>query len=112
MSANGTQTAAQAAAKPAPVKGPAIGSIVRYVLESDGEHEPTIRAAIVLSVDGARANLGVLLDGESDYKHVEMGNSQLSASVREGALLTMLRRVRVECDPEGFRLGTWHRAHG
>ena len=113
MGANGTQSVAPTAqAAPKPAKPVAVGSIVRFVLESDGEHEPTVRAAIVLSSDGTRANLGVLLDGEGDYKHVEPGNYQVSAAIREGALLTMLRRVAVQHDPEGVRAGTWHRANG
>jgi hypothetical protein len=117
MAANGTQTAASRAPsahhiapKQDVAKGPPVGSVVRFVLESDGEHEPTIRAALVLSSDGPKPNLGVLLDGEGDYRHVEQGNSQMSAAVREGALLTVLRRVGVQHDPDGLRAGTWHRA--
>lgn len=96
------------AAAPAPEPAVAVGEIVRYVLESDGEHEPVVRAAVVVSAAGLKANLAVFIDGDADYKYIEIGNAQVSAANREGALITALRRTGVAFDREGLRAGTWH----
>ena len=114
MGAPATQAPARAHqtdATPA-AKRPGLGSTVLFVLSSDGEHEPTVRAALVTGYAGHKLNLAVLLDGDDDYAHIELGNMQLSAANREGALLTTLRRAGVAYDPEGLREGTWHQAKG
>ena len=114
MNTNGTRAHAASpdvrkATAPTPdAQQATVGRVVRYVIESDNEHVPTVRAALITGVHGTKANLAVFLDGEGDYKFIEGGNAQLSAANREGALLTTLRRHGVAFDPEGTREGTWH----
>lgn len=111
MSANGTQAVRathQKTTTEATAPLATAGRIVRFVLHTDDEHEPIVRAAVVVSATGTKANLAVYLDGQEDYKHVELGNSQVSAANREGALLTTLRRTGVEYDATGQRENTWH----